>query len=220
MRKGKLYISILLGLCLCLFTAFFTACGKDEKPAPTLESISVSGETEVFIDEFDYADYTITATYSDNSTKTATLTADNLSADDNAKLSTVGTHSLTVSYESVTCSWTVTLKNHEFSGVTFDDVTTTYDGTAKTLAVAGLPTGAQVSYDKATSYTNAGEYTVKATVTLANYNPVELTATLTINKAVYDMSAVEFTDKTVTYNGQAHSIEATNLPNGVSATYT
>ena len=221
MRKGKLYISILLGLCLCLFTAFFTACGKEETPpAPTLESISVSGETEVFIDEFDYADYTITVTYSDDSTKTATLTADNLSAEDNAKLSTVGTHALTVSYESVTCSWTVTLKNHDFAGLIFDDVTTTYDGTAKTLAVAGLPTGAQVSYDKATSYTNAGEYTVKATITLANYNPVELSATLTINKATYDMSAVVFADKTVTYNGQAHSIEATNLPNGVTAQYT
>ena len=220
MKKGKLYISILLGLCLCLFTAIFTACGKKEAPPPTLENISVSGETEVFIDEFDYADYTITATYSDDSTKTATLTADNLSAEDNAKLSTVGTHALTVSYESVTCSWTVTLKNHDFAGLTFDDVTTTYDGTAKTLAVAGLPTGAQVSYDKATTYTNAGEYTVKATVTLANYNPVELSATLTINKAVYDMSGVVFADKTVTYNGQAHSIEATNLPNGVTAQYT
>ncbi len=220
MKRRKLYISFLLGLCLCLFTAIFTACGKEETPPPTLENISVSGETEVFIDEFDYADYTITATYSDDSTKTATLTADNLSAEDNAKLSTVGTHALTVNYESVTCSWTVTLKNHDFAGLTFDDVTTTYDGTAKTLAVAGLPAGAQVSYDKATSYTNAGEYTVKATITLANYNPVELTATLTINKAVYDMSAVEFADKTVTYDGQAHSIEATNLPNGVSATYT
>ncbi len=81
MKRRKLYISILLGLCLCLFTAFFTSC-KDEKP--TLEAISVSGATEVFIDEFDYADYTITATYSDDSTKTATLTADNLSAEDNA----------------------------------------------------------------------------------------------------------------------------------------
>ena len=220
MRKGKLYISILFGLCLCLFTAFFTACKEETPPAPTLESISVSGATEVFIDEFDYADYTITATYSDDSTKTTTLTADNLSAEDKAKLSTVGTHALTVSYESVTCSWTVTLKNHDFAGLTFDDITTTYDGTAKTLAVAGLPTGAQVSYDKATSYTNAGEYTVKATVALTNYNPVELTATLTIKKAVYDMSAVVFADKTVTYNGESHSILATNLPNGVTAEYT
>ena len=132
MRKGKLYISILFGLCLCLFTAFFTACKEETPPAPTLESISVSGATEVFIDEFDYADYTITATYSDDSTQTETLTADNLSAEDKAKLSTVGTHALTVSYESVTCSWTVTLKNHDFAGLTFDDITTTYDGTAKT----------------------------------------------------------------------------------------
>ena len=213
MRKGKLYISFLFGLCLCLFTAIFTACGKEETPpAPTLESISVSGETEIFIDEFDYADYTITATYSDNSTKTATLTADNLSAEDNANLSTVGTHSLTVSYESVTCSWTVTLKNYEFTGVTFDDVTTTYDGTAKTLAVSGLPTGAQVSYDKETSYTNAGEYTVTATVTLANYNPVELTATLTIEKREVELAFSGET--TLAYNGNVQktiTAQATNL---------
>ena len=212
MRKGKLYISILLGLCLCLFTAIFTACGKKEAPPPTLENISVSGETEVFIDEFDYVDYTITATYSDDSTKTAILTADNLSAEDNAKLSTVGTHSLTVSYESVTCSWTVTLKNHDFAGLTFDDVTTTYDGTAKTLAVSGLPTGAQVSYDKETSYTNAGEYTVKATVTLANYNPVELTATLTIEKR--EVAVAFGGETTLKYNGNVQktiTAQATNL---------
>ena len=212
MKKGKLYISILLGICLCLFTAFFTACKEETPPTPTLKSISVSGETEVFIDEFDYADYTITTTYSDDSTKTATLTADNLSAEDNAKLSIVGTHALTVSYESVTCSWTVTLKNHEFTGVTFDDVTTTYDGTAKTLAVSGLPTGAQVSYDKETSYTNAGEYTVTATVTLVNYNPVELTATLTIEKR--ELTVAFSGETTLKYNGNVQktlTAQATNL---------
>lgn len=105
-------------------------------------------------------------------------------------------------------------------GVTFEDVETTYDGTEKTLAVSNLPNGASVTYDKANTYTNAGEYTVTATISQENHEDLQLTATLTINKATYDMSTVVFADKIVTYNGERHSIMATNLPNGVTVEYT
>lgn len=106
------------------------------------------------------------------------------------------------------------------NGVTFENVETTYDGTEKTIAVNNLPDGASVVYDKANTYINAGEYTVTATVSQENDEDLQLTATLTINKAIYDMSGVVFVDKTVTYNGESHSITATNLPNGVTAQYT
>ena len=46
-----------------------------------------------------------------------------------------------------------------------------------------------------------------------------MTATLTINKATYDMKDVVFEDKTVTYDGTEQSIVASNLPNGVSISY-
>ncbi len=105
-------------------------------------------------------------------------------------------------------------------GVTFEDVETTYDGTEKTIAVSNLPDGASVVYDKANTYINAGDYTITATVSQENYEDLQLTATLTINKATYDMSGVVFADKTVTYNGESHSITATNLPDGVTAQYT
>lgn len=105
-------------------------------------------------------------------------------------------------------------------GVTFEDVETTYDGTEKTLAVSNLPNGASVTYDKANTYTNAGEYTVTATIIQENHEDLQLTATLKINKAAYDMSGVVFADKAVTYNGESHSITATNLPNGVTVEYT
>ncbi|MBE5732202.1 MAG: hypothetical protein E7353_04105 [Clostridiales bacterium] len=104
--------------------------------------------------------------------------------------------------------------------VTFEDMETTYDGTEKTLAVSNLPNGASVTYDKANTYTNAGEYTVTATIIQENHEDLQLTATLTINKAAYDMSGVVFADKAVTYNGESHSITATNLPNGVTVEYT
>ena len=105
-------------------------------------------------------------------------------------------------------------------GVTFEDMETTYDGTEKTIAVSNLPDGASVVYDKANTYTNAGEYTVTATIIQENHEDLQLTATLKINKAAYDMSGVVFADKAVTYNGESHSITATNLPNGVTVEYT
>lgn len=106
------------------------------------------------------------------------------------------------------------------NGVTFEDIETTYDGTEKTIAVSNLPNGASVVYDKANTYTNAGEYTVTATISQENQEDLQLTAVLTINKATYDMSGVVFTDKIVIYNSESHSITATNLPDGVTAQYT
>lgn len=108
---------------------------------------------------------------------------------------------------------------NKLSGVTFVDVVTTYDGTNKTIAVKNLPSGAKVVYNKANTYVNAGKYVVTATITKENYEELQLTATLTINKAVYDMSGVAFASKTVNYDGASHSIFASNLPKGVSVTY-
>lgn len=105
------------------------------------------------------------------------------------------------------------------NGVSFEDVETTYDGTQKAISVCNLPNGATVSYDKSNTYVEAGTYTITATVKQDNYEDLSLIATLTINKATYDMSGVKFENKTVTYNGESHSITASNLPKGVSVTY-
>lgn len=112
--------------------------------------------------------------------------------------------------------------------VTFADATVTYDGTAKTIAVSGAPAGATVTYSvnggaaaSAVSVTDAGTYTVVATVT-AGTESVQKTATLTVNKAAYTLPAdtVYFpATATVTYDGQYHMPEAAvALPAGVIAT--
>jgi hypothetical protein len=47
-----------------------------------------------------------------------------------------------------------------------------------------------------------------------------MTATLTIEKATYDMSGITFANATVNYDGEAHSIYISgNLPSGVTVTY-
>ena len=118
---------------------------------------------------------------------------------------------------------TIAKATYDMSGITFADDRVTYDGEAHSIEIAGtLPGGVSVSYD--VSYkVNAGEYTVTATFTgdSANYNAIpDMTAKLTIAKAVYDMSDITFEDGSFTYDGQAHSLVISGtLPTGVSATY-
>ena len=111
---------------------------------------------------------------------------------------------------------------------TFANVDTVYDGTAKTIAVAGLPEGATVTYSvnggeavNAVAVTEAGVYTVVANVALpAGYAPqAPLTATLTIAKADYKLpeGVAYFADAEVAYNGQWHTLTpVVALPEGVS----
>ena len=109
------------------------------------------------------------------------------------------------------------------SAVVFEDSTVIYNGTAFSLAIEGtLPAGVTVSYDN-NDKTIVGEYTVTASFEgdATNYNAIaDMTATLTINKATYDMSAIVFENSTVIYNGSAFSlaIEGT-LPTGVTVSY-
>lgn len=111
----------------------------------------------------------------------------------------------------------------------FDGVSGTYNGSAFSVAVSNLPEGSTVSYSvdggaatEAVSLTNAGTYTVVATITLPDtYAPVQpMTATVTIAKAKIDMSAVQLAADTKTYNGSAFTLSATGIPANVAATYT
>ena len=110
----------------------------------------------------------------------------------------------------------------DLTGISFIDGEFIYDGQPKYIYITGeLPEGVTVTY-KNNGKINANSYIVTAEFicTNGNYNNLpDVTATLTINKATYDMSGVVFKDKSVTYTGEAYSIEATNLPNGVSVSY-
>ena len=105
----------------------------------------------------------------------------------------------------------------DIEGITFSSAEFTYDGTEKTITVTGtLPEGVICSYENA-SGTDAGVYEAKATLSGEGYNTKQLTATLTINKASYDMSNAKwsYTDSFV-YNGEEKSITVVGLPEGVT----
>ena len=87
----------------------------------------------------------------------------------------------------VTVRLVIEKADYDLSGISFEDTTYTYDGTAKTLVIKGtLPEGVNVTYTPNT-ITNAGSLKVTATVAGdSNHNDAVLTALLTIEKATPD----------------------------------
>lgn len=141
-----------------------------------------------------------------SSDSTTTPTSD-VSSETQGTTSDVGTSETSTSTELL-----------EFTGVEFKNVTVTYDGKPHTIVADKLPDGTAVTYIGTDKYTDAGTYEVKVKLTKEGYNDKELKATLTINKATYDMSGVTLGNKTVTYNGNAHAVElAGDLPEGVTS---
>ncbi|WP_189605718.1 MBG domain-containing protein, partial [Salinimicrobium marinum] len=99
-----------------------------------------------------------------------------------------GTYPVTISaeatsnYKAASEQVALVIENAEIEGVAFDDAAFTYDGSTHKLAVSGLPKGATVVYEN-NDKTNAGSYTVTATISQDNHNDKVLTADLVIDKA-------------------------------------
>ena len=213
MKKSLLAKLCILSLVVVCAAMSFVACKV------TTKSIAVNGKSQVFAGEFALADYSLTVSASDGNTRTEPLTAQNLANVTVEQLQRAGMYNISVVYDGVTTTFALTVVNRTFDGLTFVDKTVTYNGSAQSIEVTNLPQGATVTYSPSNTFTNAGVYTVTATVSAPNFDTATLSATLTINKASYDMSRVVFADKSVAYDGNAHSLEATNLPDGVTVTY-
>ena len=138
-----------------------------------------------------------------------------------------GTYELTVtgigSYEgSVKVEYVIAKATYDMSGVKLENKTVTYNGSEHVVVITGtLPSGVTVSYEN-NEQTNSGTYKVVAKFEgNENYNAIpDMEATLTINKATYDMSGVKLENKTVTYNGSEQVVVITGtLPSGVTVSY-
>ncbi|MBQ8371354.1 MAG: leucine-rich repeat domain-containing protein [Clostridia bacterium] len=110
----------------------------------------------------------------------------------------------------------------DLSGISLADAEFTYDGTPKSIAVSGtLPKGISVSYE-GNGVTDAGTYTVKAKFYRdgSYLDGKDMTATLTVAKADYDMSGISLGSMSVLGDGEAHSVYISGtLPEGVSVSY-
>ena len=108
---------------------------------------------------------------------------------------------------------------NNITGITFTSQTYDYDGTEKTLTVAGtLPAGVSVTYTNNRG-TDAGTYNATATLSGDGYNTLTLNATLTINKI--NMTGLSLTGASYDYNGQTRTLLLNGqTPDGSTVTYT
>ena len=112
----------------------------------------------------------------------------------------------------MTAVLTIEKATYDMAGVTFEDLTTTYDGAEKSVLLSGeLPQGLTVTYQN-NAATDAGTY--EATASFAgdeqNFHPVDsMTAVLTIEKAD---PAPSFIESLTVRAGQ--TISEISLPSG------
>ncbi len=102
------------------------------------------------------------------------------------------------------------------TGLEFADNTFTYDGTVKSLVIAGEADDAVVTYVN-NDQTEAGSYTVEATVTRPNFLEEVLVATLTIDKAEAIITADA--TQTFTYDGTLKNVIASLNHSETSLSY-
>lgn len=107
----------------------------------------------------------------------------------------------------------------EFVNITFEDKTFTYDGEPHSLSIQGtLPDGTDVTYQN-NGKTDAGEYTVTATLSKAGYKTLGLSAVLTIEKALFP-SDITLESARILYDGRPHSLTVTgNIPEKTVISY-
>ncbi len=95
-----------------------------------------------------------------------------------------------------------------------------YDGLPHQVALNHeLPEGATITYPRGNTFTNAGTYQIIGVIEKYGYESKTLQATLNILPAQRDASGIVFQDKTVTYDGEQQTIEATGVPEGIEVTY-
>ena len=126
----------------------------------------------------------------------------------------------TDNYLSASKEVTLVVENTEITGVTFEDDTFTYDGSTKTIEVSGLPEGAEVSYEN-NGKANAGNYKVTAIISQENYNELELTANMIIEKASQSITfnELEDLDQLTDEYFQLDATSSSDLPVMYSYTY-
>ncbi len=110
-------------------------------------------------------------------------------------------------------------ENKDFERISFVGNTLDYDGLEHTLAVAGAPADATVTYTNAGPYVDVGTYTIGVKVSKAGYNDYTATAQLVINPV--DLTGVTFEGASFEYDGNPHKIAiAGSLPTTAAVIYT
>ena len=99
-----------------------------------------------------------------------------------------------------------------------------YDGQGHSVSFSNLPSGSTVTYRMDGTYygtmkpspTDVGSYTIEYTITNPNYIDVSGSVAITINAKANAATVAGYSGK---YDGKAHSVTTSNIPNGVKVEY-
>ena len=219
MRKSlkSLLTAVLLSFS-CLFAASCTG-------SSSIVGIKMSSEEviDVPFGNFSYEGIKVTILYESGSNREIDLEESMISEVERLKFFQIGNQDVKVTYRtSFSTTMKINVVLNEFNDI-YDLVgyTCVYDGNPHEVKLNHeLPEGATIVYPKGNIFTQAGTYEVKGVITKSGYATKEVTATLKILENEYDEEAIVFEDKTVPFNGEAQTIEAENVPEGVNVTYT
>ena len=138
-------------------------------------------------------------------------------------------------YASKTLTTTLTIypAARPVEGIVLMDATYVYNGEMRSLEIENVPEGVEVSFDaydyntnvRVNKVVNAGKYKIVAHFNDVNPNYAkieDMSATLTILKADYDLSNIALLDVTKEYDGKHYDASITNpksLPTGIEVSY-
>lgn len=133
------------------------------------------------------------------------------------------THNFYLDKEYIVMWLIVTPKEIDITGINMADKKCLYDGKIYTIEPPEIE-GAKFTPQGETEFSDVGEHKIRYIMSNLNANykligeSMELTATLRITPADYDISSIEFSDKEVFYDTNPHSIEYIgHLPEGLEA---
>ena len=218
MKKIRLFT--LLTLIVTFAILFMVGCEKtDNVSSVTLKDHDPNTVIDISSGNLDYSAYTVVVLYESGRIEELALTEQMIDDADLFKLYKIGEQDITISYGGKQYSFKVFVGRSSFEALAFPENNVfTYDGNAHVIELIGnIPANATVTYPGGNSFTNAGTYDVTAIIACDGYATTKLTTTVTIEKAKYDMSGIEFEAKEFVYDGKAHFVEISGtLPAGVS----
>lgn len=169
--------------------------GSDPNPNPNPELLNFEGiEFENSTVTYDGKEHKIEITGDVPTGTSVTYT--------NNKGTNAGTYNATCKlecegYNTLTVSAVLKIEKADITGITFNGGSFEYDAEAHSIIIEGnVPYGVSVSYTYngtvADSAIETGKYTVVATLTGVNYNPLTLTATMTIRSTEELLNVMSF----------------------------
>ena len=212
--------SLILFVLISCLLFFCTACKK----YVVIDRIEMVDDKTIEFEagEYSFEGIKINIFYGNGEIKESDLTADMIPDVEKLKFYKIGEHEVKVVYKNrYQTSMKIKVVRHDFDEIyELKDHTCIYDGRPHKIELNyELPEGAKIDYLYGNTFTNAGEYEIVGVISKNGYNSKTLRATLTIQKADYDLSEVVFLDREVTYDGEPKSITASNIPEGIEVTY-